>query len=341
MPFYLLIIRNRLTSESKAKLDAALAAQADYFKRHTPLTFVYDFLDTNLDTKFKDFGIVSNIGDFAGDTKTSYGLDGIKDQLRTVGIENYKYSQIVFCYEVQNFDDSKGQLAAWTYPNPLQGAAFTEIPSYGFDQRVLTHEPFHGFHRLCWFKGIATKDTLDLFDKEFDVEAPDGNRARNLKELSPYWSTIAQLPVSRALEAIKQKALVILAQLQSLVVSKVSLWANAIKTHEGYYPGSRSYRNNNPGNLKYRPYTAMLGATGADKDNFCIFKSYSAGFNALCQLLKDAATGKLKDYNPDMTLFQFYNTYAPASDNNDPNSYALFISQKLGVPPTTPIKTLI
>src|SRR5215813_12687880 len=145
MPFYLLIIRNRLTPESRAKLDYVLAAAADYFRQHTPLKFVYEFLDTDLDLRFKDFGVVANNGDFAGNTKNGYGLDGIKDQLTQLGkIENYKYSEILFCYEVQNFDSSKGQLAAWTYPNPLQGAAFSEIPSYGFDKPVFTHEPIHG-----------------------------------------------------------------------------------------------------------------------------------------------------------------------------------------------------
>ena len=53
--------------------------------------------------------------------------------------------------------------------------------------------------------------------------------------------------------------------------SRISSWAEAIKYEEGWFANSRSYRNRNPGNLKYTSLTASLGATGKDSGNFCIF----------------------------------------------------------------------
>ena len=124
-------------------------------------------------------------------------------------------------------------------------------------------------------------------------------------------------------------------------------WAGAIQVYEGYYPFSRSYRNKNPGNLKFTLYTQSLGAIKADTAGFCIFSTYEAGFEALCQFLKDAASGELKAYHSpgvkpsDFNLFQFFSVYAPASNKNNPDAYASFVAKQLGVDPQTKIATLL
>lgn len=99
-----------------------------------------------------------------------------------------------------------------------------------------------------------------------------------------------------------------------------SALADAIQQEEGYYPGSRSYRNNNPGNLRY---VGQAGTTGADSEGFAVFASYQAGYNALvAQLQLDAAR------NPSWTLSDLINSYAPPSEN-DTNSYISNISSIL------------
>ena len=124
-------------------------------------------------------------------------------------------------------------------------------------------------------------------------------------------------------------------------------WAGAIQVYEGYYPFSRSYRNKNPGNLKFTGYTQSLGAIKADVAGFCIFPTYEAGFEALCQFLKDAANGELKAYHSpgakpsDFTLLQFFAAYAPSSDKNNPNAYASFVARQLGIGPEIKIATLL
>ena len=86
--------------------------------------------------------------------------------------------------------------------------------------------------------------------------------------------------------------------------------AQTIQTVEGWFPGSLSQRNNNPGNL--RP-AGQPGCTPVG--GFCSFASYQAGYQALLdQISLDAARGE--------TIGQFLNKYAPAQDSNNPTSYA-------------------
>lgn len=89
----------------------------------------------------------------------------------------------------------------------------------------------------------------------------------------------------------------------------VNALALAIQTAEGWYPGSRSYRDNNPGNLRY---AGQYQSIGADDAGFAIFPNYDAGFQALiAQIQLDAQR------NPNWTLADFVANYAPPSENND------------------------
>ena len=60
--------------------------------------------------------------------------------------------------------------------------------------------------------------------------------------------------------------------------SNLDGFVTAIQKHEGYYEGSRSYRNKNPGNLKY---IGQAGSIGKDSGGFAIFGSLEDGRNAL------------------------------------------------------------
>lgn len=124
-------------------------------------------------------------------------------------------------------------------------------------------------------------------------------------------------------------------------------WCAAIQEREGWAPGSHSYRNNNPGNLRYSPYQS-----GRDSSNFSIFPTYAAGLNALMHQLRIVCNGTSPAYNSAarskfglancslLSIYQFYEIYAPSSDQNDPSSYANFVAKRLGVTPWTKIKDL-
>ncbi len=121
-------------------------------------------------------------------------------------------------------------------------------------------------------------------------------------------------------------------------------WAEAIKSVEGWfvpnqradYPkGSRSFRNNNPGNLRSSKFQ-----TGV-RDGFAYFQDYETGWKALLFQLRIAADGRSKVYRPDMTLAEFFAVYAPSGDGNNPHRYAKQVATYLGIPVDTKIKTLV
>ncbi len=89
--------------------------------------------------------------------------------------------------------------------------------------------------------------------------------------------------------------------------------------------GPRNARNNNPGNLRYRPWQAAYGATGQDPNGFAIFRSPTAGFAAMQALLQSYGAGGVN------TVRGIVNTYAPASDGNDVSAYIADIDKGMGV----------
>lgn len=101
----------------------------------------------------------------------------------------------------------------------------------------------------------------------------------------------------------------------------------AIRSREGWFPGSRSFKNNNPGNCRYSSvgYAAVYHPVLRDKDGFAIFKDYATGWLYLQNLVRELA----KEH-PTWSVLDFFNTYSPAADANDPVSYAKEVAAKLG-----------
>ena len=94
--------------------------------------------------------------------------------------------------------------------------------------------------------------------------------------------------------------------------------------------GSRSYRNNNPGNLRF---AGQIGAVGADKNGFAIFENFEDGRLAHMRQIKlDASRGQ--------NLGDFVKKFAP-STANDPEAYAEFIARRFaGASLDTPLSAL-
>lgn len=152
---------------------------------------------------------------------------------------------------------------------------------------------------------------------------------------------------------------------QGQVKSKIDLWCSAIEKMEGSNP-----LWNNPGNLRYvgqKNISAIWDHSNkikitdpskfpnyVNKNSFCIFPSYAVGYKSLRDMLVRACTGLSSNYIPDMTLYEFYAGvpdkskygkviygYAPENDNNQPNHYAEFVANIIGVSPATKIKDLL
>ena len=118
-------------------------------------------------------------------------------------------------------------------------------------------------------------------------------------------------------------------ELPPFIKSKLVLWAQAIKQMEGWFPGSVSQRNNNPGNIK--------GLSGS----FLKFETEAKGWSYLLGYLVRAATGNHTAYAEGITLLQFFGVYAPEYDNNYPYDYAGFVAEYIGVPVDTKIIDLV
>lgn len=91
-----------------------------------------------------------------------------------------------------------------------------------------------------------------------------------------------------------------------------------------------SFRNNNPGNLRYNP--AFKGVTGKDSRGFAIFKTQYHGIRAMRILIQNYIK---KGFN---TIDKIINRYAPAADQNQPDKYAKFVSDTTGIPRTQVLK---
>lgn len=122
-------------------------------------------------------------------------------------------------------------------------------------------------------------------------------------------------------------------------MNKIEKFAEAVKEHEGWFPGSRSQRNQNPGNFRCSKLMTDLGATRCD-DNFSVFPNYETGWKALIQFITYACNNELRAYK-DKTIYGFFEVYAPSGDDNTPRRYAEIVANNIGLSPNTRMKDLI
>lgn len=344
----------------------------------------------------KPFGIT---GKESGKQVELYGLDGIKPIIREHVAEGM-YDFVIFLYDIKDSELYKNKktrsladrVRHWCYFEPLfPGTPFSEIMTKSTWKeldtfRVFSHEHRHGLCNRLRALGHPVPDVMDTtyiapntpvdYYKEHEPWAPDGNRAIQNILLKPYLDTLAARPeVLSFIERLKRLIADLQAKMKDMNkpidTSRIVLWAEATKKHEGWYVGSRSYRNNNPGNFKtsgISSYMKSLGSIGQDKDGFHIFPTYAKGWDALLQFLRDAKANDLIPYRnfatrrdatlraahkPEgpkdakgrsvSTLYDFYQVYAPTGDNvvpgftNDPNAYANEVAAYLGVDVSLPV----
>ncbi len=91
--------------------------------------------------------------------------------------------------------------------------------------------------------------------------------------------------------------------------------------------GSRAWRNNNPGNLRYTPFTREHGAIG-ECGNFAVFPDFETGFSALRALLRT------QSYQ-DLTIAQAIKRYAESYQ-----SYTVKLTRETGLSAGTLLRDL-
>lgn len=110
-------------------------------------------------------------------------------------------------------------------------------------------------------------------------------------------------------------------------------FADGIMQFEGWRPGSRSWRNRNPGNLRWS--TMQTGTDGG----YAAFDSLDDGWQAMIHDIKCKCRGKpftSTGLGPDSTILEFFQKWAPSSDGNHPVKYAEFVAQCLTKATTKP-----
>jgi len=101
---------------------------------------------------------------------------------------------------------------------------------------------------------------------------------------------------------------------------------------------TRGERNNNPGNLNFIPRRGWRGQAGLEEPGpgvsprFGRYDSASNGIRAIGKQLSSYFA-----HEGPMTLEQIAAKWAPASDGNDPKSYAVGLAQHSGLPLGTPL----
>ena len=119
-------------------------------------------------------------------------------------------------------------------------------------------------------------------------------------------------------------------------MTRLEALADAIKTYEGWWWGSKSWRHNNPGNLRWSKFQ-----TG-QKNGFAYFNSFATGWLALWYDLWKKCRGEtVTGLTGDSTLLNLFEKWAPWSDGNNPERYADYIAKLLGVTTKTPLRFFI
>lgn len=116
---------------------------------------------------------------------------------------------------------------------------------------------------------------------------------------------------------------------------KILIEAHAL--FEGFTAGSRSFRNNNPGNLNFSksltPFGAVLETDTKAEKRFAKFPTLAEGIAAKFAYLKRIKDGHNKNFilGGSSPLYNgikgqgYIDTYAPETDNNKPVEYANYI----------------
>lgn len=301
MKLYILSIENGVAPQKEKIID--------YFRQYG-INIEFDRpITTNLQLKTKEF--------YNGLT----GLDGIKDQLRALGLPEEAYHIIYFSHNA-------GTSANWTYPDPLLGASFCELEITGLpgDVDCQTHETVHAMYRWLNNHGTIIEDKLhERGDKYGDTRAKEMCIADLMVYDFPEPGGMTLLKIKKAmLETIKS----LLGGLWK--ERRLRVWADAIVAYENIADKTL----NNPGAMRFSPFQA------GTRNGFAYFNTYQDGYNALLYQLRIAVNGTSTVYKPTDTLLEFFSKYSPVSDGNDPYHYAVYVADRIGVPVDTQIKDI-
>ena len=110
-------------------------------------------------------------------------------------------------------------------------------------------------------------------------------------------------------------------------MNRLDRFCEAIMSFEGWRPGSRSYRNCNPGNMRWSPVMVR------QDDGYAVFNTFADGWFALLKDVSIKASGKSRHgIGPSSSILEFFKVYAPSKDSNHPELYAAYVIDRARLP---------
>ena len=88
---------------------------------------------------------------------------------------------------------------------------------------------------------------------------------------------------------------------------------------------SKSFGNNNPGNIVASAFARRRGGEDLDGDGFANFRSSALGFRAMIELLSSGGYQGL-------SIQKAIERWAPVQDGNDPQAYTDFVCRATDLP---------
>ena len=182
--------------------------------------------------------------------------------------------------------------------------------------------------------------SLERFDNALKNEKPlsevqgqFGNGAPNAPTYSlPTPATVYTADSARAAAQDRVKNSVLGYLGDSTSKSSSALLSEAAKgTTEKKSGDTLADRNNNYGNIKYDPKDNWIGGHKDPNSAFVKFDTPELGARALAKTIINGSAG--------LTIDQYINKYAPASDNNDTKSYIADVAKALNKKPDELIKS--
>ena len=219
---------------------------------------------------------------------------------------------VIFYANVEKYKDRFSFANGWALRSLPGHQQVSQVLELGFEwekeqiYNVISHELSHSDH---FFLGIP-----DLTHHWIRQHGGNWQKAHfdMFRHLAPYAKQLDTGHIGEEPKLVTQRKM---SRMEFYV-----LLAKAIQKHEGWFKGSRSQRNNNPGNLRSSPFQSGI------RDNFSYFKNFDTGWHALIWDIDWKFTGRTSSrLNGNSTLLEFFQVYAPAGDNNNPKAYVLAV----------------
>lgn len=198
-----------LVQENSRYMVSQIPDAISYLREKTPLDIDYKIINVDVDVRHKFFKE-------AHDGTFWFGTKGVKEQLRGVVPEN-EYHAVCFLYDrTMNslvHHPPKFTVASWSFWKPLYPhTEYTEVAmdelahDRGWTWKLIAHELMHAFVKKVRRQGKEVLDEMDstivkgkrvAYYKNDDPHAKDGNFARTLQNLKPYWEDVVRYPKAR------------------------------------------------------------------------------------------------------------------------------------------------